>query len=115
MIDIQLLRNELDDVVARLETRGYRLDAAAFVALEAERKHIQTRTQELQARRNAVSKQIGAAKSRGEDATAELREVGGIGDELTSLERNLDAVQQRLRDWVCRRAQCDGAEPGAGQ
>ena len=100
MIDIQLLRNDLDDVVARLETRGYRLDAAAFVALEAERKHIQTRTQELQARRNTVSKQIGAAKSRGEDATAALREVGGIGDELTSLERNLDAVQQRLRDWL---------------
>ena len=47
-----------------------------------------------------VSKEIGAAKSRGEDASAPLREVAGIGDELTSLERNLDAVQQRLRDWL---------------
>jgi len=100
MIDIQLLRNDLDDVVARLKTRGYPLDAAAFVELEAERKHIQTRTQELQARRNSVSKQIGAAKSRGEDASAPLREVAGIGDELTSLERNLEGVQQRVRDWL---------------
>jgi seryl-tRNA synthetase len=99
MIDIQLLRNDLDDVVARLKTRGYQLDAAAFVELEAERKHIQMRTQELQARRNTVSKEIGIAKSRGEDASATLREVGGIGDELSSLERNLEAVQERVRDW----------------
>jgi len=100
MIDIQLLRNDLDDVVARLKTRGYRLDAAAFVELEAERKHIQMRTQELQARRNTISKEIGIAKSRGEDASVTLREVAGIGDELTSLERNLEGVQQRLRDWL---------------
>jgi seryl-tRNA synthetase len=100
MIDIQLLRNDLDDVVARLKTRGYQLDGPAFVELEAERKHIQMRTQELQARRNTVSKKIGIAKSRGEDASATLREVAGIGDELTSLERNLEAVQQRLRDWL---------------
>jgi seryl-tRNA synthetase len=100
MIDIQLLRNDLDDVVARLKTRGYQLDGPAFVELEAERKLIQMRTQELQARRNTVSKEIGIAKSRGEDASATLREVAGIGDELTSLERNLEAVQQRLRDWL---------------
>jgi seryl-tRNA synthetase len=100
MIDIQLLRNDLDDVVARLKTRGYQLDGAAFNELEAERKHIQMRTQELQARRNTVSKEIGIAKSRGEDASAKLRAVAGIGDELTSLERNLEAVQQRVRDWM---------------
>jgi seryl-tRNA synthetase len=100
MLDIQLLRNDLDDVVARLATRGYRLDASAFAELEVERKHIQTRTQELQAIRNSVSKEIGAAKRRGEDASAVLREVAGIGDELTSLERNLEGVQQRVRDWL---------------
>jgi seryl-tRNA synthetase len=100
MIDIQLLRNDLDDVVTRLKTRGYQLDGAAFVELEAERKQIQVRTQELQAKRNTVSKEIGIAKSRGEDASATLREVAGIGDELTSLERNLEAVQQRVRDWL---------------
>ena len=100
MIDIQLLRNDLDDVVARLKTRGYQLDAPAFVELEAERKHIQMRTQELQARRNTVSKAIGVAKSKGEDASSTLREVAGIGDELSSLERNLEAVQERVRDWL---------------
>ena len=100
MIDIQLLRNDLDDVAARLKTRGYPLDAAAFVELEAERKHIQMRTQELQARRNSASKEIGISKSRGEDPSSRLAEVAGIGDELTSLERNLDAVQQRVRDWL---------------
>src|SRR5690242_19021823 len=99
MIDIQLLRNDLDDVVARLKTRGYQLDAAAFVELEGERKHIQMRTQELQARRNTVSKEIGIAKGKGEDAAATLREVAGIGDELSSLERNLEAVQERVRQW----------------
>lgn len=99
MIDIQLLRNDLDDVVARLKTRGYRLDAGAFVDLEAERKQIQVRTQELQARRNSVSKQIGAAKSKGEDPAASLREVAGIADELTALEHTLEGVQQRVRDW----------------
>lgn len=100
MLDIQLLRNDLDEVVARLKTRGYLLDAAAFVELEAERKQLQTRTQELQAKRNSVSKQIGAAKGRGEDASMALREVAGIGEELSSLERKLEAVQQRLRDWL---------------
>jgi seryl-tRNA synthetase len=100
MIDIQLLRNDLDDVVARLKTRGYQLDAAAFVELEAERKHIQTRTQDLQARRNSVSKEIGIAKSKGADASATLREVAGIGDELSSLERNLETVQERVREWL---------------
>jgi seryl-tRNA synthetase len=54
----------------------------------------------LQAIRNSVSKEIGAAKRRGEDASAVLREVAGIGDELTSLERNLEGVQQRVRDWL---------------
>src|SRR4029079_17448893 len=83
-----------------LKTRGYQLDAAAFVELEAERKHIQMRTQELQARRNTVSKEIGIAKSKGEDAAATLREVAGIGDELSSLERNLEAVQERVRQWL---------------
>jgi seryl-tRNA synthetase len=64
MLDIQLLRNDLAGVAARLKTRGYTLDTETFERLEAERKVIQSRTQELQAKRNAVSKQIGAAKAR---------------------------------------------------
>jgi seryl-tRNA synthetase len=100
MLDIQLLRNDLAGVAARLKTRGFTLDTTAFERLEAERKDIQTRTQELQAKRNAISKQIGAAKGRGEDPAALMNEVGGIGDELASLEQRLGNVQERLRALV---------------
>jgi seryl-tRNA synthetase len=86
MLDIQALRNDLAGVAARLATRGYTLDTAKFEQLEAERKTIQTRTQELQAKRNATSKQIGAAKAKGEDVSAIMAEVGALGDELKKLE-----------------------------
>ena len=99
MLDIQLLRGDLAAVAARLATRGYSLDTAKFETAEAERKAIQMRTQELQAQRNTLSKQIGAAKGKGQDATALLSEVGGIGDELGSLERQLADIQAGLRDW----------------
>ncbi|MGW7556810.1 hypothetical protein, partial [Streptomyces rimosus] len=82
MLDIQLLRKDLDAVAQRLATRGFQLDLAAFQALESERKQLQTRTEELQARRNTLSKQIGMAKGKGEDASALMAEVGGIGDTL---------------------------------
>ncbi|KRP28388.1 MAG: hypothetical protein ABS30_05800 [OM182 bacterium BACL3 MAG-120924-bin41] len=68
MIDIQLLRRDIDSVVQRLAQRGYDLDAAAFNALEAERKELQLKTEALQASRNTLSKQIGQAKAKGEDA-----------------------------------------------
>jgi seryl-tRNA synthetase len=100
MLDIQLLRNDLAAVAARLGARGYKLDTAKFERVDGERKLIQTRAQELQAKRNALSKQIGAAKGKGGDATALMREVGGIGDELTALEHKLSAVQASLRDWL---------------
>jgi seryl-tRNA synthetase len=100
MLDIQLLRGDLASVAARLATRGYSLDTAKFETAEAERKAIQTRTQELQAKRNTLSKQIGAAKARGEDAAKLLAEVGGIGDELNALERQLGDIQAGLRDWL---------------
>jgi seryl-tRNA synthetase len=100
MLDIQLLRNDLGGVAARLATRGYALDTGKFEAAEAERKAIQTRTQELQAKRNALSKAIGAAKGRGEDAAPLMREVGGIGDELAALEAQLADIQKGLREWM---------------
>src|SRR5258708_4686431 len=65
MLDIQLLRKDLDGVAKRLADRGYTLDVAAFTALEAERRDTQTRTEEMQARRNTLSKQIGGMKGRG--------------------------------------------------
>jgi len=86
MLDIQSLRNDLAGVAARLKTRGFELDAARFEKLEAERKTIQTRTQDLQARRNATSKLIGQAKAKGEDVSAIMAEVGALGAELKQLE-----------------------------
>src|SRR5215468_6107724 len=100
MLDIQLLRNDLSGVAARLKARGYALDSTRFERIESDRKAIQTRTQELQAKRNTLSKQIGAAKGKGEDASALLREVGSIGDELTALERQLADIQAGQRDWL---------------
>jgi len=100
MLDINLLRNDLPGVAANLAQRGYTLDTAAFESLEAERKDIQTRTQELQQKRNVASKAIGAAKGRGEDAAPLLAEVAGLGDALKALEAELDRVQTRLRDFL---------------
>jgi seryl-tRNA synthetase len=62
MLDIQLLRNNIDGVAERLATRGFTLDRSAFQTLESERKILQTRTQELQASRNSLSKQVGVLK-----------------------------------------------------
>jgi seryl-tRNA synthetase len=99
MLDINQLRKDLPGVVARLEARqrpqGF-LDVERFRSLEAERKGLQTRTEELQARRNALSKQIGQAKARGEDAAAPMTEVAGIGAELKSGAERLDAIQSEL-------------------
>jgi seryl-tRNA synthetase len=100
MLDINLLRNDLPTVAAGLAKRGVTLDVARFEALEAERKVIQTRTQELQARRNTLSKQIGIAKARGEDAAALLVDVSGLGAELQRLEAELARVQHGLRELL---------------
>ncbi len=100
MLDIQWLRNDLESVTARLAGRGYRLDVAAFQDLEAERKTLQTRTQELQARRNALSRQIGITKSKGKDAAALLAEVAGLGEALKAAEEALASLQKPLADLL---------------
>ena len=100
MLDISLFRHDLPGVAAGLAKRGLALDTAAFEMLERERKDIQVRTQELQNRRNVLSKEIGAAKSKGADAMALLAEVGGVGDSLKTLEAELDRVQAKLRDFL---------------
>jgi seryl-tRNA synthetase len=100
MLDIQLLRNDLTIVAARLATRGFELDTAKFEQLEAERKTIQTRTQELQAKRNSSSKLIGQAKAKGEDVSAIMAEVGALGEELKQLEAKLPQVLQEMDAFV---------------
>ena len=100
MIDIQLLRKDIDNVAARLASRKFQLDVAGFNALEGERKAIQTRTEELQGKRNALSKQIGMLKGKGEDTTAVMAEVAGLGDELKANEVRLADVQDRMARFM---------------
>jgi seryl-tRNA synthetase len=100
MLDIQTLRNDLANLAARLATRGYVLDTARFEQLEMERKNIQTRTQELQAKRNSSSKLIGQAKAKGEDTSAIMAEVATLGDELKQAEVQLGEVQSALQQFL---------------
>jgi seryl-tRNA synthetase len=100
MIDIQLLRKDIENVAARLATRGFQLDVAEFNALEAERKAIQTRTEELQGKRNSLSKQVGMLKGKGEDTSAVMAEVAGLGDELKANETALAEVQAKLAAFM---------------
>jgi len=100
MIDIQLLRKDIDNVAARLAARKFQLDVSAFNALEAERKSIQTRTEELQGKRNSLSKQIGMLKGKGEDTTAVMAEVAGLGDELKANEVALGEVQRKMAEFM---------------
>ncbi len=100
MLDIQQLRNDLDGVTKQLEKRGFAFDAASFSKLEAERKTIQTNTEALQAKRNAASKSIGFAKSKGEDVSAIMAEVAGLGEQLKTGEANLAGIQEQLKDLM---------------
>jgi seryl-tRNA synthetase len=100
MLDIQALRIDLDGVAARLATRGFVLDSARFQELEAQRKVIQTRTQELQAKRNTSSKLIGQAKAKGQDIAAIMTEVATLGDELKQAEVHLGEVQTALQQLL---------------
>jgi seryl-tRNA synthetase len=100
MLDIQLLRTDLDRVAKRLADRPFVLDAAAFRALEEERKGVQTRTQELQAKRNALAKKIGQAKGRGEDVAPLMADAGAANAELGDLENKLEDIQRRMQDFL---------------
>ena len=96
MLDIQLLRKDLPLVIAALETRGYVFDRATFESLEAERKRVQTETESIQARRNALSRQIGQLKRKGEDASAVMAEVAQMPDTQKGLEAQLAVVHKRF-------------------
>ncbi len=102
MLDIQLLRTQPDVVAAALARRGAAIDLAPFEALEAQRKQVQTQTQDLQAKRNTLSKQIGMLKGKGEDASAVLAEVAGLGDELKANEDKLAVLLAELDAFVAR-------------
>src|SRR5258705_7930718 len=102
MIDIRLLRTEPETVAKRLGTRGFSLDLGSFQKLEEQRKAIQTATENLQAQRNAISKQIGQAKAKKDDKlVAELMsQVAGFGDKLKQMEIENEAVQAKQRELI---------------
>ena len=96
MIDIQLLRKDVQGVAARLAARPFVLDVDVFQSIERERKEVQIRTQELQTQRNSLSKQVGALKAKGEDASAVMAQVSGFADEQKACEAQLAAIQARV-------------------
>jgi seryl-tRNA synthetase len=100
MLDIAQLRKDIEAIAARLRTRPYELDVAAFNALEAERKAVQVTTEDLQARRNALSKQVGQLKSKGEDASAVMAEVAQVPEQLKAQETRLAEIQARVQQLM---------------
>ncbi|MDR7055184.1 seryl-tRNA synthetase [Pseudomonas koreensis] len=96
MLDSKLLRSNLEDVADRLASRGFALDTARIEALEEQRKTVQTRTEALQAERNARSKSIGQAKQRGEDIAPLMADVERMAGELSAGKVELDAIQTEL-------------------
>ena len=102
MLDIQLLRQNIDAVATLLSERGFALDTAAFNQLEQERKHLQMKTEELQALRNSTSKQIGLFKSQGKQAEAEaaMAEVAQIKIDLEQTEAAYQTAQNQINDIV---------------
>jgi len=100
MLDPKLLRTNLQTVAATLKRRGMELDTAAIEKLEAQRKELQVRTQELQNERNTRSKSIGKAKAAGEDIQPLLKEVASLGDALKEAENALKQLQEELRDII---------------
>jgi seryl-tRNA synthetase len=105
MLDITLLRKDLDSVIARLQTRKNPqafLNVEAFTALESERKTIQMRTEELQSKRNTISKQIGMLKGKGQHAEADaaMAEVGSLKAELEASAARLDVIQAEMQNLL---------------
>ena len=100
MIDIQLLRKDLDTVAARLVERKFILDKDTIGSLESDRKQVQSRSEELQAKRNQLAKAVGMKKSKGEDASAEMAESTAVNQELQALTEKLTVVQSQLNHFL---------------
>src|SRR5688500_11872991 len=100
MLDPQLLRSDLEGTARRLGARGFAFDTATFNSLENQRKAIQTETQELQQRRNQLSKQVGQMKGKGEDASELMAQVSAQADRLKALEQELADIQGKLNDFM---------------
>jgi seryl-tRNA synthetase len=99
MLDPKLFRQDMEQVAKQLLRRNVQLDVALLEKLETQRKDVQIRTQELQAERNARSRQIGKAKAQGEDIQPLLKEVESLGDDLKQQEVTLNQIQQQLHNY----------------
>lgn len=99
MLDQKYLRNDIEQTAQILQTRGYKLDTAAYTELEEKRKSLQIRTQELQNERNVRSKSIGKAKAAGEDIAPLLAEVGKLGSELDDAKAELNALLEQINSY----------------
>jgi seryl-tRNA synthetase len=100
MIDINLLRNDIESLEKILKHRGFDLDVNFFNSLEEERKHIQIKTQELQQERNDLSKQVGVLKSQGKDASDVLEKVSNISAQSKEFESQLVIIQEKLNNFL---------------
>ncbi|MBN3860210.1 serine--tRNA ligase [Neisseriaceae bacterium PsAf] len=100
MIDVQLLRMNITQVAEQLKNRGYELDESLFTKLEEQRKQLQTETQDLQAKRNAISKEIGIKKSQKEDTSDLMKQVAVINKQLGAIEQDFKNIQTELESWL---------------
>lgn len=100
MLDINLLRTELDSVVANLAVKHFRFDKELFINLDGQRKSLQIKMEDLQARRNSSSKQIGILKSKREDTTAIMAEVASFGEELKKTETEFNLISNQLNAYL---------------
>lgn len=100
MLDTNLLRNDLDNVAARLAIKKFNFNKELFLGLEEQRKKLQIKMEELQAKRNSASKQIGILKSKGEDTSVIMAEVAGLGEELKNAEAEFNDVATQLNNYL---------------
>ena len=100
MIDINLLRNNIDEVESRLNSRGFKIDKKSFIDLENERRNLQVKVQELQESRNDLSKKIGVEKSKGNDVTEHMKSVGQTNDLLKVQNGALEEVQNKIQEFL---------------
>ena len=100
MIDINLLRNNIDEVESRLNSRGFKIDKKSFIVLENERRNLQVKVQELQESRNDLSKKIGVEKSKGNDVTEHMKSVGQTNDLLKVQNGALEEVQNKIQEFL---------------
>jgi seryl-tRNA synthetase len=100
MLDINLLRNDIEKVAKNVLQKKIKLDTEQFSQLEAKRKNIQVKMEELQAKRNSTSKQIGILKSKGEDASEILKQVANLGDELKNVEAQFAVLHTEINEFL---------------